>query len=145
MIEITDKAIDIAKLLSHVEDDGSGGLVLFVGRVRDHSQGEKVIALEYEAYESMALKQMQETIDRVAAKWPVNQIAMVHRVGYLKVGEVSVVIAVACAHRADAFAACRYAIDALKKDVPIWKKEYRPDGSHWVDGCQAESIETNTV
>jgi molybdopterin synthase catalytic subunit len=134
MIQLTDQPINPTYLLAQVGDDGSGGVVLFLGRVRDNSRGEKVIALEYEAYESLALKQMAHIAEEVSKRWPVRGIAMVHRTGYLKVGEISVAIAVACAHRGDAFDACRYAIDTLKKTVPIWKKEFRPDGSYWVEG-----------
>ena len=126
--------------MSAVADDGSGGVVLFLGTVRENSQGQPVVALEYEAYEPMALQQM-ECIKAAACKnWPVRRIAMVHRTGYMKVGEISVAIAVACGHRADAFAACRFAIDSLKQSVPIWKKEYRPDGSYWVEGCPARPV-----
>jgi molybdopterin synthase catalytic subunit len=134
MIQLTDQPIDPADLLAQIEDDGSGGGVLFLGRVRDNSRGEQVIGLEYEAYEALALRQMAHIKDEVQNRWPVRAMAMIHRTGYLNIGEISVAIAVACAHRGDAFDACRYAIDTLKKTVPIWKKEYRPDGSFWVEG-----------
>ncbi len=140
MIQITAQAIDPALLLAAVADEGSGGMVLFLGTVRDHAQGQQVVALEYEAYEPMALRQMELIADEIRKQWPVRRLAMVHRTGYMKVGEISVAIAVACAHRAEAFAACRYAIDTLKHAVPIWKKEYRPDGSHWVEGCHAHAV-----
>lgn len=136
MIAISDQPIDLNALIAQVEDHGSGGLVLFVGRVRNYSNGEKVVALEYEAHEPMALKKMQQICAAARERWPANKIAMVHRVGRLALGEASVAIAVVCAHRADAFAACRYAIDELKAKVPIWKKEFRPDGSFWVEGVQ---------
>ena len=139
MIKLTSQPIDPAQLLAAVEDDGSGGVVLFLGTVRDHSQGQAVVALEYEAYEPMALRQMHLIVEAVRQKWPVRRLAMVHRTGYMKVGEISVAIAVACAHRAEAFEASRFAIDTLKHSVPIWKKEYRPDGSSWVEGCPAHA------
>jgi molybdopterin synthase catalytic subunit len=89
----------------------------------------------------MALRQMERIKDEVCKRWPVRAFALVHRLGYMKVGEISVAIAVSCAHRAEAFEACRFAIDTLKHTVPIWKKEYRPDGSFWVEGCEAHPIE----
>ncbi|NUO82745.1 molybdenum cofactor biosynthesis protein MoaE [candidate division KSB1 bacterium] len=144
MIQITHNLIDPARLLAAVEDGASGGTVLFLGCVRDHSNGQQVVALEYEAYEPMALRQMEHIKAEVCQRWPVRGLALVHRLGYMKVGEISVAIAVSCAHRAEAFEACRFAIDTLKHTVPIWKKEYRPDGSHWVEGCAAHPIATNT-
>jgi molybdopterin synthase catalytic subunit len=134
MIQLTDKPINPAAVLVQVGDDGSGGVVLFLGQTRDHSRGEKVVGLEYEAYGSLALKQMEKIAAAARERWPVRAIAIVHRTGYLNVGEISVAIAVACAHRGEAFEACRFAIDTLKKTVPIWKKEFRPDGSFWVEG-----------
>jgi molybdopterin synthase catalytic subunit len=134
MIQLTDKPINPGDVLAQVGDDGSGGVVLFLGQTRDHSRGGKVVGLEYEAHESLALKQMEKIAAAARERWPVRAMAIVHRTGYLKVGEVSVAIAVACAHRGEAFEACRFAIDTLKKTVPIWKKEFRPDGSFWVEG-----------
>jgi molybdopterin synthase catalytic subunit len=141
MIQITNESINPDDVLARVGDDGSGGVVLFLGKTRDHSRGEQVVGLEYEAYESLALKQMEKIAAEVHQRWPIRAIAIVHRIGYLKVGEVSVAIAVACAHRGEAFEACRFAIDALKKTVPIWKKEFRPDGSFWVEGVSIEAIQ----
>lgn len=134
MIQLTDKPINPGDVLAQVGDDGSGGVVFFLGQTRDHSRGEKVAGLEYEAHESLALKQMEKIAAAARERWPVRAMAIVHRTGYLKVGEASVAIAVACAHRGEAFEACRFAIDMLKKTVPIWKKEFRPDGSFWVEG-----------
>ncbi|MGH7492373.1 MAG: molybdenum cofactor biosynthesis protein MoaE [bacterium] len=140
MVEIVQRSIDAAQLLTAIEDDGSGGVVLFLGTVRDHAQGQQVVALEYEAYEPMALRQMERIKEEACKRWPVRRIAVVHRTGYMKAGEISVAVAVACAHRAEAFAACRFVIDTLKHSVPIWKKEYRPDGSYWVEGCHAHPV-----
>lgn len=140
MIKLTNKPIDVAELLAYAEDEGSGGVVVFLGRVRNHSNGQKVIALEYEAYEAMALRQMEKIAEETAQRWPVRKLAIAHRFGRMEIGEVSVAIVAACAHRADAFAACRFAIDTIKHAVPIWKKEYRPDGSFWVEGCQAHGV-----
>jgi len=144
MIQLTHQTITPAQLLAAVEDDGSGGTVLFLGCVRDHSQGQKVVALEYEAYEPMAVRQMESIAAEACKRWPVQRLAIAHRLGYMKVGEISVAIAVSCAHRAEAFEACRFAIDTLKHTVPIWKKEYRPDGSDWVEGCEAHPIATKS-
>jgi len=140
MIQITNEPIDTTQVLFAVEDGGSGGVVLFLGTVRDHAQGHKVVALEYEAYEPMALRQMEQIKQEACQRWPVRSFAMVHRMGYLEVGEISVAIAVACAHRAEAFAACQFAIEALKQSVPIWKKEYCADGGSWVEGCAAHAV-----
>ncbi len=144
MIALTDKPIDLAELLAHAEDHGSGGVVLFLGRVRDHSQGQQVTGLEYEAYETMAQAQLQKIADEARRRWPVRKLAIAHRFGRLALGDVSVAIVVSCAHRADAFAACRFVIDTIKHAVPIWKKEFRPDGSSWVEGCQAYGVTTDS-
>ncbi|MGH7450173.1 MAG: molybdenum cofactor biosynthesis protein MoaE [bacterium] len=141
MIQLTDQPINPSDILARVGDDGTGGVVLFLGQTRDNSRGEKVIGLEYEAYESLALKQMEKIEAEARQRWPVRAIAIVHRTGYLKIGEISVAIAVACAHRGEAFEACRFAIDTLKKTVPIWKKEFRPDGSFWVEGVPMQTPE----
>ncbi len=134
MVELTDKKIDTAAVLAQVEDYSTGGVVLFLGRVRDHAEGRAVKAMDYEAYADMATAKMEQLEKRVRRKWPVKQMAIVHRTGRLELGEVSVAIAVACAHRGDAFEACRYAIDTLKETVPVWKKEHFTDGEAWVEG-----------
>lgn len=134
MVELTNKKIDIEALLGEVEDPGTGGVVLFLGRVRNHAEGRSVEKMGYEAYAEMAVAKMQEIEMEVRDKWPANQVGIVHRTGELAIGDVSVAIAVACAHRKDAFEACRYAIDRLKETVPIWKKEYFGNGAAWVDG-----------
>lgn len=144
MIKIIKQPIDPGEVLAHVGDEGSGGVVLFLGQTRDHSRGEKVVGLEYEAYESLALKQMEKIATAARERWPLRALAIVHRLGYLKVGEISVAIAAAAAHRGEAFEACRFAIDTLKKTVPIWKKEFRPDGSFWVEGVPIEIDKKNS-
>ncbi len=141
MIQLTNKPINPNDVLTQAGDDGTGGIVLFLGQTRDNSRGEQVIGLEYEAYESLALKQLEKIEAEACHRWPVRAIAIVHRTGYLKIGEISVAIAVACAHRGEAFEACRFAIDTLKKTVPIWKKEFRPDGSFWVEGVPIQTEE----
>ena len=134
MVKLSREPIDINAVLAEVEDDASGGVVLFLGRVRDHSSGQRVTGLAYEAFEEMASAQLQKIERDMGRRWPVRAVSIHHRFGEMRVGEISVAIAVACAHRAEAFAACQYAIDTLKVAVPIWKKEFREDGSFWVEG-----------
>ena len=116
-----------------VDDPGAGGLVIFAGLVRNETGGRPVKFLEYEAHAPMAEAKLREIGAALRARWPgVRRVAMLHRVGRLEIGEASVLIAVAAAHRAEAFEACRHAIDALKASVPVWKKEHFEDGEAWV-------------
>lgn len=115
-----------------VRHGGAGAVVGFVGTVRDHTGPHDVVALEYEAYVEMAERYLRKIGDEISERWPDARAAILHRIGRLDVGEASVVIAVAAPHRADAFDGCRHAIERLKADVPIWKKEIRKDGSIWV-------------
>jgi len=110
----------------------SGGIDIFIGAVRNATKCRPVVRLEFEAYEPMAISEMEKIIEQAAAKWPIQKALIHHRVGVLEVGEVPVVIAVSAAHRAAAFDACRYIIDTLKQTVPIWKKEIFEDGEVWV-------------
>ena len=109
-------------------------MVVFVGSVRDMSEGKQVDFLEYEAYEPMALQKLREVAAEAESRWPVLAIAIQHRVGRLEIGDDAVVVAVSCPHRAEAFEACRYVIDRLKEVVPIWKKEHGEGGQVWVGG-----------
>jgi molybdopterin synthase catalytic subunit len=111
-----------------------GAVVIFEGIVRNHSQGRKTLYLEYEAYEPMAVRKMEEIGRQAKEKFGVDHIGIIHRVGRLEIGETSVVIIVTAAHRHTAFEACRYAIDRLKKVVPIWKREFFEDGAVWAEG-----------
>ena len=115
-----------------VADEGAGGTVVFVGTVRIQTKGKKVLKLEFESYEPMAIKEMQKIAQAAAKKWDALKIAIHHRVGLLQVGEIPVVIAVSTPHRKAAFEACAYCIDTLKETVPIWKKEFFEDGEVWV-------------
>ena len=144
MIQIVAHPIDLSSVLESVRDPSAGGIDIFIGATRDHSRGKKVLALEYEAYTPMALKLMNGIADDVRAKWNVQKISMVHRVGKLAVGEASIAIAVSSAHRKEAFEACRYAIDTLKKTVPLWKKEFFEDGEVWVGQEGQEPDPTKT-
>jgi molybdopterin synthase catalytic subunit len=123
--------IDLASLSETTPADGA--LCLFVGVVRNENRGRAVVRLEYEAYEEMALPLMREIAAETRRRHPVTLVRLVHRLGSLAIGEASVAVAVASPHRAEAFAACRFAIDALKAQVPIWKKERYADGSAWLD------------
>jgi molybdopterin synthase catalytic subunit len=136
MVEIVKEKIDMARVVASVEHPVAGGVVVFIGTTRDHSDGKTVRALEYDAYVPMALKLMNRIAGEAKARWGLQNISIVHRVGRLGIGEASVVIAVSSAHRKEAFEACRYAIDTLKKDVPIWKKEFFDDGEVWVESEQ---------
>jgi molybdopterin synthase catalytic subunit/molybdopterin converting factor small subunit len=122
---------DIVPPLERPED---GAIVMFDGIVRNHSRGRRTLYLDYEAYEEMALKQMQTLAAEAMARFAVRNLALVHRLGRIEIGESSVFIAVVAAHRAAAFDACRWLTDTLKKTVPIWKKEYFEDGAVWADG-----------
>jgi molybdopterin synthase catalytic subunit len=110
----------------------SGGIDVFIGTVRNLTKGKKVIKLEFEAYEPMAIAEMEKIAKQAFEKWPVQKVLIHHRIGVLEVGEAPVVIAVSAAHRAAAFDACRFIIDTLKQTVPIWKKEIFEDGEIWV-------------
>jgi len=132
---VTDEAIDTAALLSAVADPRAGASVLFVGSTRQQNEGRVVERLEYEAYREMAGAEMAAIGDDIARRWPIIAVAMVHRLGVVAVGEVSVAVAVSAPHRAEAFAACRYGIDTLKARVPIWKKEHYQGGAVWIGGC----------
>jgi molybdopterin synthase catalytic subunit len=133
MIRLTHEPIDHAALTEQVRRPGCGAVVTFLGTVRDLTEGVVTTALEYEAYPRMAEKKLAEIEAETRARWPIGDIALVHRLGRLEVSEISVVVAVSCPHRAQAFEACRHAIDRLKEIVPIWKKENWADGrSEWV-------------
>ncbi len=138
MIDITRSPIDLDRILAEVDAPESGGVVVFIGRVRNHAQGRPVIRMEYEGYEPMARRVLQDLENDVRSRWPVEKMAIVHRLGTLEIGDASVVIAVACAHRAQAFEACRYTIDRLKQTLPVWKKEFGPDGASWVEGVMPD-------
>lgn len=133
MIRLTAEPIDYAALTEQVRRAGCGAVVTFLGTVRDLTGDRVTVALDYEAYPGMAEKKLAEIEREARARWPVGELALVHRLGRLEVGEVSVAVAVSCPHRAQAFEACRFAIDRLKELVPIWKKENWADGtSDWV-------------
>jgi molybdopterin synthase catalytic subunit len=134
IIHLVREPINPASLTTHVRGDSDGAISVFDGFVRDHSKNRRTLYLEYEAYESMAIAKMQEIVAQIHERFAIHRVAMVHRLGRLEIGETSVFIAVSAAHRGAAFDACRYAIDTLKRTVPIWKKESFEDGSVWAEG-----------
>jgi molybdopterin synthase catalytic subunit len=133
MLQLTREVINYHALTEAVRQSDCGAVVTFLGTVRDLTGDRVTVALDYEAYPAMAEKKMAEIERQTRERWPVGAMAMVHRLGRLEVGDVSVAVAVSCPHRAQAFEACRYAIDRLKELVPIWKKENWADGTtEWV-------------
>ena len=134
LCEISEQEISLDQVRIAVEHPGAGGICIFHGVVRDHADGKQVDRLDYEAHESLAHKEMRRVLEGVAAEHSGVRIAAVHRVGKLDVGDVAVCVAASAAHRDDAFTACRKAIDRIKETVPLWKKEWGPDGgAHWVN------------
>src|SRR5437867_498106 len=133
-VQIVRQRIDTPALVAHMKRSEDGAVVVFEGVVRNHSRGRRTLYLDYEAYEAMALKQMEELAEQALVEFQIRDVAIVHRLGRLEIGETSVLIVVASAHRAAAFEAGRWLIDTLKRTVPIWKKEYFEDGAVWADG-----------
>ena len=134
LFQLIREPIDHATLVAHVREASDGAVVTFDGCVRNQSHGRRTLYLEYEAYESMALTKIREIATAIHEKFQTDRVAIAHRLGRLEIGETSVFIAVSAPHRPAAFDACRYAIDTLKRTVPIWKKEYFEDGAVWADG-----------
>ena len=134
MFLLVSDPIDAVSLRSRLAGPQDGAAVTFEGIVRNHARGKRVRYLEYQAYEPMALSKLEEIGAQARKEYAIRDIAIVHRLGRMDPGEISVAIMVVSAHRAAAFGACRYAIDAIKKIVPIWKKEFYEDGEVWVEG-----------
>jgi molybdopterin synthase catalytic subunit len=132
MIKITEKAIDVQKVIDTACSLGAGAVNVFIGTVRNAAHNKKVVWLEYEAYESMAVAEIKKITDEASHRWPILGCAVSHRIGTLKPGEVSVVVAVSTPHRRDSFEACQFVIDNLKAKAPIWKKEVFEDGEEWI-------------
>ncbi len=134
-VRVSARPIDPRALVGEVSGPQSGAIALFLGTVRDHSPGRQGIThLEYEAYEAHVVGRIEEIVEEATARWPINAVAVEHRVGRVELAEASVAVAVACAHRAEAFEAARYLIDELKSRAPIWKKEVWPGGEAWSPG-----------
>lgn len=134
-VELTHEPIDPSALAGRVRDRATGATAIFLGTVRDEHHGRPVLRLDYEAYAPMALREMRRIAEELRERFPARRVAIVHRLGTLEIGEASIGIAISLPHRADSFAALRFAIDAFKERVPIWKREHFADGeSHWVEG-----------
>jgi molybdopterin synthase catalytic subunit len=131
-VRVSKEPLSYDEVIAQVSGPGQGGLVLFAGMVRDHNDGKQVVRLDYEAYDQMAVRKMAEIATRIESAHPGVRLAMVHRVGSLQIGDLAVILAASAPHRAEAFSACRAAIEALKVEVPIWKKEFSPDGAEWL-------------
>ena len=136
MFEIVDRPIDAAAVSARVASAAAGAVCTFVGTTRDHNDGRRVLRLEYEAYPEMAIAEMRKIGDSARERWPIDKIAITHRIGVVPIGEASVVIAVSAGHRKAAFEACHFAIDRLKEVVPIWKKEHYEGGEIWIGAQQ---------
>lgn len=132
LFEIRDTALSVDEVMRAVAHPGAGGTTVFVGAVRDENEGQPITLLEYEAYGSMAVKEMQRIAEEIAREVPGARLAVLHRVGRLAVGDLAVVCAASAPHREEAFRACRLLIDRIKERVPIWKREHGPDGPYWV-------------
>ena len=131
-IQISVSTLNVSACIDWVMSPQSGGIDVFIGTVRDATKGKAVTRLEFETYQSMAIKEMEKIAQQAFDQWPVQKILIHHRTGVLQIGEIPVVIAVSAAHRDAAFDACRFIIDTLKQTVPIWKKEIFEDGEIWV-------------
>ena len=137
IFEITREPIDITDMRARLLEGDSGAVVIFDGVARNNTKGRRTLYLEYEGYEPMSLRTMEQIGREVRERWPINRVGIIHRLGRIDTTESSVVIVVTSAHRKIAFEACQYAIDRLKKIVPIWKKEYFEDGAVWVENEEA--------
>ncbi len=137
---ISRRALDLGKLVRQVEFPGAGAIVTFSGVVRDNAHGKSVGHLEYEAYPEMAEATLNEIISEIHSRWPEARVAMAHRIGRLKIGEASLIIAVAAPHRPEAYLASRYAIERIKAVLPVWKKEFSSEGDYWVEGPVAGEV-----
>jgi molybdopterin synthase catalytic subunit len=132
MIKLTEEPIDVQAVVDEARSGNAGAVNVFIGTVRNKTSGKEVVRLEYEAYDKMAVKKMEEVLAEARTRWPVEKAAVVHRKGVLQIGEAAVVIAVSTPHRKASFEACEFIIDTMKQVVPIWKKEIFEDGEIWV-------------
>jgi molybdopterin synthase catalytic subunit len=132
MFRVTNQSIDLNQLIHYVTDPEAGAVATFIGTTRNNNEGRQVIALDYEGYPEMAEKELRRIGEDAKTKWPICRMAITHRLGPVQIGEASVIIVVSSAHRDAAFAACRFAIEEIKKTVPIWKKEVFEGGEVWI-------------
>jgi molybdopterin synthase catalytic subunit len=141
--QVTCEPLDLLGAAAAVSADEYGAVATFVGLVRDHNAGRRVLYLDYECYEPLAIKAFERIAVEAREQWPATRLAIAHRTGTLRIGEASVVIAAGAAHRADAFSACRYAIERIKQIAPIWKREYFEGGDVWIEGATADPDNAN--
>ena len=144
MILLTREPLNPEAITAGVRDNANGAVVTFLGTTRNETDGRRVLHLEYEAYEGMAQKMLSRISEEIHERWGTGHVAIAHRFGRLEIGEVSLVVAVASPHRREAFAACQYAVDRIKQNVPIWKKEVFEDGGVWV-GVETENHSTTAL
>lgn len=144
VFEIDDKPIDVTRVIAAVAHPAAGAIATFLGTTRDNNEGRHVSTLEYEAYPEMAVAEMRRIGETARERWPIQDIAIVHRIGVVPIGEASVVIAVSSAHRVAAFEACHFAIDRLKQVVPIWKKEHFDGGEIWIGSQTGKPFSDHT-
>jgi molybdopterin synthase catalytic subunit len=135
LFQLTSEPLDPQRAAELVRRDEAGAVVVFLGVVRNHNQGRRVLYLEYDAYPEMAQQVMQELAQEAKSRWPIAEVAVFHRTGRLEVGETSLVVAVSSAHRAEAFQAAHWLVDRLKERAPIWKKEVFEGGEEWIEGA----------
>ena len=140
--QVTQAPLDPQRLVDMVRRDESGAVALFYGVVRNHSQGRRVLYLEYDAYPSMAVKKMRQVAEEVRSRWSITDMAISHRIGRLEIGETSLLVAVSAPHRREAFEACHHAVDRIKDIVPVWKKEVWESGQAWAEGHPVAMAET---
>lgn len=145
MIEVVHEPLEPEAVTAQVRRNSNGAVVTFLGTTRDSTGGRTVLFLEYEAYQPMAERKLAEIADEIRARWPVDDVAIAHRVGRLEIGDVSLVVAVGSPHRKQAFAACHYAVDRIKQVVPIWKKEHFVGGEIWVEGPESTAAPARAV
>ena len=138
LVAVTTAPLDLDGLTRQLTVHGDGAIATFTGIVRSHNQGHTVRFLEYEAYEPLAVRALQQILEEAQSSWPSVRMGIHHRIGRLDIGQASIVIAAVSAHRADAFAACRYAIERVKQIVPIWKREHFEGGEMWLEGAIAD-------
>jgi molybdopterin synthase catalytic subunit len=134
MIKVTMEDFSIDEVVASIRSGGMGAIVTFIGTVRDNSKGRDVDRIEIQVYEEMAAKQLQAIREEAIAKFGVEEVAIVHRYGRLGVSDNIMMIAVGAGHRPEAFEACRYVLENIKEKVPLWKKEFTPDGDYWIEG-----------
>jgi MoaE-MoaD fusion protein len=143
LVEVTASALDPAGAAALVSGPRDGAVATFVGLVRDHNAGRRVLWIDYEAYAPLALKTFEQIAGEARERWPEARLAIHHRVGRVEIGEASVAIAAGSPHRADAFGACRYAIERVKQIAPIWKHEHFEGGECWIEGATADPLDAD--